>query len=413
MEFVRAPGGQGTVRHGLWWQELDGRTCHGSLEAAPGASGASTPAADVGVLRAMARGELSPGERERFAAERREQLERWQAELTEKVTTLVDGEQWQRWLRVAAKFHRYSFRNTMMILMQRPDATAVAGYQAWKSSFGRQVNKGETGIRIFAPVTRRVDQVRPDGSPVVDAAGKPVGEVAVVGFRLASVFDVSQTSGPEVPQPRPQLLTGQAPEGLWDRLQGLLADRGFRVERGDCGGANGMTRFDENLVEVHPDLDDAQAVKTLAHEAAHVLLHPPPVEGDDPRCRGRIEVEAESVAFLVTAAHGLDSSQYTFTYVAGWAESAQASAPAGTSLAEVISSTGSRVIDAADTILTATQPPQAFDEANHGAPVQVERRVQPEQSRAIGHDTSRTRVGRGREQPRSRTPARPTRAPAR
>lgn len=186
--------------------------------------------------------------------------------------------------------------------------------------------QGETGIRIFAPVTRRVDQVKRDGSPVVDAAGRPVRSVEVVGYRLASVFDVSQTSGRElVEPPRPQLLTGQAPAGLWDRLQGLLEDRGFRVERGDCGGANGLTRYDERLVRVRADVDDAQAVRTLAHEAGHVLLHSPQANQGVAQCRGRVEVEAESVAYLVTAAHGLDAAQYTFTYVAGWAESAQAS----------------------------------------------------------------------------------------
>lgn len=361
----------------------------------------------------MGRRELSPAERERFAAERREQLEQWQADLTQKVTTLVEGEQWRRWLGVAARFHQYSFRNTMMILMQRPDAMAVAGYQAWKSSFGRQVMKGETGIRIFAPVTRRVDKVNPDGSPVVDASGKPVRAVRVVGFRLLSVFDVSQTSGPELPQPRPQLLTGQAPQGLWSRLQALLEDRGFRVERGDCGGANGITRFDDNLVRVRGDIDDAQAVKTLAHEAAHVLLHLPSAEGNVPGCRGRIEVEAESVAYLVTAAHGLDSSQYTFTYVAGWAESAQAAATTGTNLADIISSTGSRVISAADTILTSTDPPHLLDRIGNDMPSRVKHQVQPEQSLAMGRDDNHSRTGRGNEHPRPKPALRSAGAPAR
>lgn len=352
----------------------------------------------------MAKREFSQAQKEQFATERREQLERWQSEIADKVTALVDGEEWQRWLGVAARFHQYSFRNSLMIWMQRPDATLVAGYQAWRSSFGRQVNKGETGIRIFAPVPRRVDQVKPDGSPVVDAAGRPVRSVEVVGYRLASVFDVSQTSGRElVEPPSPQLLTGQAPAGLWDRLQGLLEDRGFRVERGDCGGANGVTRYDEQLVRVRADVDDAQAVRTLAHEAGHVLLHSPQANQGVAQCRGRVEVEAESVAYLVTAAHGLDAAQYTFTYVAGWAESAQASSPPDTSLADIISSTGSRVIGAADTILAVTNPPQSSAQApGDDLMVPMERGIQTDHSLEVGQHSSRPRGVTRQEQ--SRTP---------
>ena len=354
----------------------------------------------------MARRQVSETEKERFAAERREQLERWQAEIAGKVAALVDGQEWQRWLAVASRFHQYSFNNTVLIWLQRPDATAVAGYQAWRSAFGRQVNKGETGIRIFAPITRRVDQVKPDGSPVSDASGKPVRSVAVVAFKLASVFDVSQTDGPALAErPVPQLLSGQAPEGLWDRLQGFVETQGFRVERGDCGGANGVTRFAENLVVVRPDVDDAQAVKTLAHEAGHVLLHSPQPDRGVVGCRGRIEVEAESVAYLVTAAHGVDSSQYTFTYVAGWAESAQAQSPTATTLGELIASTGSRVIKAADTILTATKPPQLVGEVLDDMSIEVNRHIQTDRAIAVGRDAGHRRVPAGREQqPPAATP---------
>ena len=352
----------------------------------------------------MARRQFSEAEKERFAVERREQLERWQAEIAVKVEALVDGQEWQRWLAVASRFHQYSFSNSVLIWLQRPDATAVAGYQAWKSSFGRRVNRGETGIRIFAPITRRVDQVKPDGSPVLDASGTPVRSVAVVAFKLASVFDVSQTSGPALAErPVPQLLRGQAPEGLWERLQGFVETQGFRVERGDCGGANGVTRFAENLDVVRPDVDDAQAVKTLAHEAGHVLLHSPQTDRGAADCRGRVEVEAESVGYLVTAAHGLDSSQYTFRYVAGWAESAQANSPTGTSLGEVISSTGSRVIKAADTILTATKPPQLVGEVLDGMSIDVTRGIHTDRAIAVGREAGHRRVPAGREQPLTAT----------
>ena len=168
------------------------------------------------------------------------------------------------------------------------------------------------------------------------------------------MFDIRQTDGPPLPDPKigeAVLLTGQAPAGLWDRLQDLLEERGFDVRRGaDLGGPNGYTDFGQRLVMVRDDVDDAQAVKTLAHEAGHVLLHQDQGSRD---CRGIVEVEAESVAYMVTSAHGLDSSQYTFNYVAGWALNAVTEQR---DLADILRSTGQRVIGAADLILQATQP---------------------------------------------------------
>lgn len=130
----------------------------------------------------------------------------------------------------------------------------------------------------------------------------------------------------------------------------MIEAEGFTVARGDCGGANGITMFDTRQVRVRADVDDAQSCKTLIHEAAHVLLHS---GRDKAGCRGVLEVEAEGVAFLVTAAHQLDSSQYTFSYVAGWAHQAT---PPGGSVADVVRSTGQRVISTAAHILRTTQP---------------------------------------------------------
>ena len=179
----------------------------------------------------------------------------------------------------------------------------------------------------------------------------------IVGVKPASVFDISQTTGDPVPEPpRPTLLTGQAPDGLWRALATLVGDRGFRLERGDCRGANGYTDYTTRTVKIRDDVDDAQAVKTLAHELGHVLLHNPTTDAT-PVCPGSREVEAESVAYLVTAAHGLDSSQYTFTYVAGWAEQALPPHPEGTTIADVIHTTGTRVLKAAHQILDATAAP--------------------------------------------------------
>jgi DNA primase len=327
------------------------------------------------------------GRREQAAADK---LATLHEQLAEQVAALRTGEDWRRWLDVAGRFHRYSFNNTLLIALQRPDATAVAGYEAWKA-LGRQVTKGEKGLQILAPIVRRTraesgageDQAAGTeptaGAAPSGAAGgtKEEGDRSgrdragpVSGFRLAYVWDVSQTTGEPLPTPpRPQLLAGQAPTGLWDALAQVVTERGFAVERGDCGPANGRTDYLARTVRVRADVDDAQAVKTLAHEVGHVLLHDP---GDvfatagtagipagipaspaatTADCRGIKEVEAESVAYLVTAAHGLGTEDYTFPYVTGWASEVDRAEPE-----RVVRETGARVLAASRTVLPLTQP---------------------------------------------------------
>src|SRR5207302_3022950 len=124
--------------------------------------------------------------------------------------------------------------------------------------------------------------------------------------------------GPPWPEVRPELLSGEAPAVLWDSLATQVASAGFTVERGDCGGANGVTDYSTKTVTVRADVEPAQAVKTLAHELAHVLLHDG--SGYGKGCRGRAEVEAESVAFLVLTTTGIDAESYSFAYVARWSD---------------------------------------------------------------------------------------------
>ena len=312
-------------------------------------------------------------DRDAAEAARKATLESLHSQLAARIGSLDSLEAWGAWLRFANSFHRYSFNNTVLIWAAKPDATMVAGYRAWQAK-GRQVRRGETAIKVFGPVTTREPKLDAHGNPVRGEDGKPVQEVRIVGVKPVSVFDVSQTDGDPLPQP-PQatLLTGQAPPGLWDALQSFVEAQGFTVSRGDCGDANGVTRYDTREVRVRADIDDAAAVKTLAHEAGHVLLHAP-----DQRkpfaCRGVAEVEAESVAFMVTAAHGLDASQYTFNYVAGWAH--QAATPDGPSVEDIVKATGQRVIGATDRILQAPQPaPTLVDDALADLAVQVGRPV--------------------------------------
>jgi DNA primase catalytic core len=211
------------------------------------------------------------------------------------------------------------------------------------------------------------------------------------------VWDVSQTTGRPLPEaPRPRLLTGQAPHGLWDALTDQIAAAGFTVHRGDCGTANGLTDPATHTVRVRPDLDDAQAVKTLAHELAHVHLHV-----REPRlaeCRGTVEVEAESVAYLVIAAHGLDTSGYTFPYVTGWADQVP-----GKDVEDVVRATGQRVVAAAHAILDATSLMPDTDDARRA-------RALADRAQAAANRTGQVRVRAVRKQ--ASTPA-PTPTPAR
>ena len=304
-----------------------------------------------------------PGyDRDAAEAARTATLESMHTQLVERVASLDSAQEWGAWLRFANSFHHYSFNNTVLIWSQRPEATMVAGYRAWQAK-GRQVRRGETAIRVLGPVTSREVTVDEHGNSVRGADGKPIQEVRIVGVKPVSVFDVSQTDGDPLPEPpQAQLLTGQAPAGLWDALQTFVESHGYTVSRGECpDGANGVTMFDQRQVRVRADVDDAQAVRTLAHEAGHVLLHAPG-QRESFACRGIAEVEAESVAFMVTAAHGLDASQYTFTYLTGWAH--HATTPDGPSVEDLVKATGQRVITATDHILQATQPaPTLVDDA--------------------------------------------------
>ncbi len=220
--------------------------------------------------------------------------------------------------------------NLLLIGAQAPQATRVAGYRSWQS-LGRQVRKGERGIAILAPCTYR-PKVAERAEPAAPAGQEPAttcsggaapqgggGGRQVRGFRVAHVFDLAQTEGDPLPDVEPALLTGQAPAGLWNDLASQVTGHGYALERGDCAGANGYTDPTRRVVRVRDDIDDAQAVKTLAHELGHLECGHVVDLPTYLMCRGRCEVEAESVAYVVAAAHGLDASGYSFAYVAGWA----------------------------------------------------------------------------------------------
>jgi hypothetical protein len=287
--------------------------------------------------------------------------------LTDAVSRLTSGEDWRQALVFAARFRARSFNNTLLIWAQHQSAfeagrvpepmpSYVAGFKQWQS-LGRQVSKGQSGYMIFAPVTGRFASATPSVVESWRRLGrferpKP-GEAVrsrLVGVRPAYVWDASQTAGDPIPEaPRPHLLEGEAPSGLWEGLAARVEAEGFAVARvpheGMIHGANGVTDFAARTVAVRANMDPAAQVKTLAHELAHVLMHGPD-NADATGHRGIGEVEAESVALMIGAAHGMDTSSYTIPYVTGWASNVDGQGPV-----EVVQATGERVRKTAATIL--------------------------------------------------------------
>ncbi len=251
-----------------------------------------------------------------------------QERLAAAVETLREGTGWKAWLDMASQLPNYSLNNQLLLMMQNPNARMVAGFRQWEA-MGRTVMKGETALRIYAPMIYR-NKEGDDPAGVAPTPGDPEQKSGHVrGFTAVPVFDVSQTGGDPIPEPpNAVLLDGQAPQGLWDALAEQITTAGFTVHRvasaDTIGGANGRTTWGARTVEVRADVSEAQAVKTLAHELAHVLQHNPAGSDAQFQCAGEKEVVAESVAYLVAAHAGLNTDEYTFPYVAGWCASAKA-----------------------------------------------------------------------------------------
>jgi antirestriction protein ArdC len=263
------------------------------------------------------------------------------------IADLASSEAWVAWLCAARKFHRYSFSNQLLIALQRPDATQVGGYRKWQQ-FGRQVRKGEKGIAIIAPCVHKVRGTTVDGDRQDET------DVRVTGFTCAHVFDIAQTDGDPLPEICTQLL-GDDPVDAFHMLETAARALDFTVDvvplsdslNGDCNHAI-------HRIRVSADVSPMQRVKTLSHEIAHAWLHGPDrVPADMPR--GVKELEAESVAYIVCQEFGIDSSQYTFGYVAGWA---------GDCASNAISTSAHRIAQAARVILDLLEP--TADRATEG-----------------------------------------------
>ena len=221
-------------------------------------------------------------------------------------SALLDSQNYKDYLAVAARFHTYSAGNCLLIMMQRPGATRVAGFKAWQK-LGRQVRKGERAIRIYAPMVYRA---RDD-----EAEGDDEQARRVAGFRSASVFDISQTDGDELPEVPCAELSGDD-AGLFSKLSMLAQAEHLAVTRDEPVGVpdGALGCYDGSRIWIKSGLSPAQSAKTLAHELGHHFGEHKSV------CRDAGEIEAESVAYIVLGHHGIDASAYSFGYLASWAD---------------------------------------------------------------------------------------------
>ena len=251
--------------------------------------------------------------------------------LEQGITELFESERYKEYLRVMSKFHNYSFNNTLLIAMQKPDASLVAGFSAWKNNFGRNVMKGQKGIKIIAPSPYKVKQemkkIDPHTQqPIIGKDGKPVTEekeITIPAYKVVSVFDVSQTEGKELPDIAVDELTGDV-ERYRDFFAALEKTSPVPIGFEQIpASSHGYYHLEDKRIAIQEGMSELQTLKTAIHEIAHAKLHDidlnAPENEQQPRATRRTrEVEAESVAYTVCQHYGLDTSDYSFGYVAGW-----------------------------------------------------------------------------------------------
>jgi antirestriction protein ArdC len=253
-------------------------------------------------------GTSSENKSQDWQQERQDRIAALVKQLEEGVASIQSSDDFKRWLKVASRFHSYSVNNQLLILFQFPTAARVAGYRTWQS-LGRQVKKGSKGINILAP--------RPYERVIEDRDGGTEEIVRGISFRTVSVFDISQTEGAELPSIAPDQLHGEDGEVLYQRLDDLAEGEGLKVTHYDLQGEgaeadpnyNGYYLPGSKLIYVKRAAQ-VQMVKTLAHELGHHF---------DAGREGSPRDERETVAFVVGAYYGIDTTAYTFPYVAGWA----------------------------------------------------------------------------------------------
>lgn len=260
-------------------------------------------------------------------ATQEERLQELTDRLENGIKDLYASGRYAEYLAAMSRFHHYSFGNVILILLQCPTATKVAGYNRWKKDFGRQVKKGEHGISILCPCPQKrwMEKQKRDpttGQPLFAPDGSAVMEtvkITIPKFKIGTVFDVSQTEGRELPSVAISELSGEV--DFFQDLYDCLADLSPVpiIEDSVPGAAKGYFSSEQQKIVIRPGMPQLQIIKTLVHEIAHAILHDrSKVPVEEQKERHQKEIEAESVAYVVCQGIGLDTSDYSFGYIASW-----------------------------------------------------------------------------------------------
>ena len=304
--------------------------------------------------------------------------------LEQGIMGVFESERYAEYLRTMSKFHNYSLNNTLLIAMQ--GGNLVKGYRQWEKEFDRHVKPGEKAIKILAPAPYKVkkerEKIDPDTKmPVIGADGKPVmetQEITIPAYKVVSVFDVSQTEGKELPDLSVSELTGDV-EQYRDFFAALERTSPFAIAFKTLdGGAKGRCYYEENRIAIHEGMSELQNIKTAIHEISHATMHD--TAPDDPTRPDRRtrEVQAESVAYAVCQHYGLDTSDYSFGYVAGWSSGKELSELKGS--LETIRSTAAKLIETIDGHFAEIQQEKAAVQEQEAQPITLEPQPAQEQT---------------------------------
>ena len=301
--------------------------------------------------------------------------------LEQGILGIYESDRYADYLRTMSKFHDYSLNNTILIAMQ--GGNLVKGYKQWEKEFDRHVKPGEKAIKILAPspftVKKQVEKIDPDTQkPVFDKDGKPVTEekeIKIPAFRVVSVFDVSQTEGKELPTLTYEL-TGNV-EQYKDFFAALEKTSPFAMGfEALSGGVKGRCNYEEKRIIINEGMDELQNIKTAIHEIAHATLHDIDKDAPERPDRRTREVQAESVAYAVCQHYGLDTSDYSFGYIAGWSSGKELAELKGS--LETIRSTAASLIDTIDGHFAEIQKAQDKEQTTEQAQPAQEAAKQPE-----------------------------------
>ena len=259
----------------------------------------------------------------------KEKVNELMTKLEQGLKEVFESDAYKNYLNTMAKFHNYSINNTLLINQQMPEATLVAGFNSWNNNFDRHVKKGEKGIKIIAPapytIKKEQQVVDPKtGEALTNFDGTPKTaevEIKVPAFKISYVYDISQTDGKELPT----LGVNELKEGVnhaKDFIDSLEKLSPVPIEYGETKGeSKGFYSPTENSITIKEGMSESQTIKTMVHEISHAKLHNPDMMKENKgKSKGTIEMEAESIAYIVCQHFGIDTSDYSFGYIAGWSE---------------------------------------------------------------------------------------------